>query len=85
MFYSGKNLGTFLQVLKDDILVVYRFKTLYVSQILMTIDLPPIKHQMAAIFDLSFNETLKGITSSRNEFSIKNHVEMRYYIKIYVK
>ena len=66
----------FLQVLKEDKLVVYRFKSLYVSQILMTIDLLPIKHQTAAILDLIINETLK---------SIKNQVEMRYYIKIYVK
>ena len=75
----------FLQVLKEDILGVYRFKSLYVSQILMTIDLLPIQHQMAAILDLFFNETLKVTTSFRNEFSIKNHVEMRYYIKMYVK
>ena len=54
------------------------------SQILMTIDLLPIKHQMTAIFDLFFNETLKVTTSFRNEFSIKNNVEMRYYNKIYV-
>ena len=39
---------------------------------------------MAAILDLFFNETLKATTSFRNEFSIENHVEMRYYIKIYV-
>ena len=51
----------------------------------MTIDLLPIKHQMAAILDLFFNETLKVATSFINEFSIKNHVKMRYYIKIYVK
>ena len=51
----------------------------------MTIDLLPIQHQMAAIFDLFFNETLKVTTSFRNEFSIKNHVEMRYNIKMYVK
>ena len=51
----------------------------------MTIDLLPIKHQMAAILDLFFNETLKITTSFRNELSIKNYVEMRYYIKIYVK
>ena len=51
----------------------------------MTIDLPPIKHQMAAILDLFLNETLTVTTNYRNEFSIKNHVEMRYYIKIYVK
>ena len=75
----------FLQVLKEDILGVYRFKSLYVFQILMTIDLLPIQHQMAAILDLFFNETLKVTTSFRNEFSIKNHVEMRYYIKMYVK
>ena len=75
----------FLQVLKEDILGVYRFKSLYVSQILMTIDLLPIQHQMAAILDLFFNETLKVTTSFRNEFSIKNHVDMRYYNKMYVK
>ena len=40
---------------------------------------------MAAILDLFFNETLKAATSFINEFSIKNHVKMRYYIKIYVK
>ena len=51
----------------------------------MTIDLLPIKHQMAAILDLFFNEILKGTTSFRNELSNKNHVEMKYYIKIYVK
>ena len=51
----------------------------------MTIDLLPIQHQMAAILDLFFNETLKVTTSFRNKFSIKNHVEMRYYIKMYVK
>ena len=51
----------------------------------MTIDLLQIKHQMAAILYLFFNETLKVTTSFRNEFSIENHVEMRYYIKIYVK
>ena len=43
----------------------------------MTIDLLPIKHQMAAILDLFFNETLKITTSFRNKFSNKNHVEMR--------
>ena len=46
----------------------------------MTIDLLSIKHQMAAILDLFFNETLKATTSFRNEFGIKNHVKMRYYI-----
>ena len=51
----------------------------------MTIDLLPNKHKMAAILDLFFNETLKVTTSFRNEFSIENHVEMRYYINIYVK
>ena len=51
----------------------------------MTIDLLPIKQQMAAILDLFFNETLKVTTNVRNKFSIKNHVEMRYYITIYVK
>ena len=40
---------------------------------------------MAAILDLFFTETLKVTTSFRNEFSIKNRVEMKYYIKIYVK
>ena len=48
----------------------------------MTIDLLPIKHQ---ILDLFFNEILKVTTGFRNEFSIKNHAEMRYYNKIYVK
>ena len=51
----------------------------------MTIDLLPVKNRMAAILDLFFNETLKVTTSFRNEFSIKNHVEMRYDNKIYVK
>ena len=43
----------------------------YVSQIRMTIDMLPIKPQMAAILDLFFNETLKVTDSFRNEFSIK--------------
>ena len=51
----------------------------------MTLDLLPIKHQMAAILDLFINEILKVTTSFRKESSIKNHVEMRYYIKIYVE
>ena len=38
-----------LHVLKEDIVVVYRFKSLYVSQILMAIDLLSIKHQTTAI------------------------------------
>ena len=37
-----------------------------------------------AILDLFVRETLKFTNNFRNEFSIKNHVEMRYYIKIYV-
>ena len=45
----------------------------------------PIKPQMAAILDLFFSETLKVTNSFRNEFSIKNHVKMRFYIKLYVK
>ena len=75
----------FLQVFKEDILVIYRLKSLYayVSQIRMTIDLLPIKPQMVAILNLFFNETLKVTNSLRNEFSPKNHVKMRYYIKIY--
>ena len=48
----------------------------------MTIDLLPIQHQMAAILDLFFNETLKVTTSFRNEF---RYYIMRYYIKMYVK
>ena len=36
----------------------------------MTIDLLQIKHQMAVILDLFFNETLKVTISFRNEFSI---------------
>ena len=51
----------------------------------MTLNLLPIKHQIAAILDLFFNETLKITTSFRNEFTIKNHDEMRYYIEIYAK
>ena len=51
----------------------------------MAIDLLPIKPQMVAILDLFFNENLKVSNSFRNEFSIKNHVKMKYYIKIYVK
>ena len=51
----------------------------------MTIDLLPIKHQISAILDLFFDETLKITISFRNELSIKNHVDMSYYIKIYVK
>ena len=37
----------------------------------MTIDLLPIKPQMAAILDLFFNETFKVTNSFRNEFSMK--------------
>ena len=44
----------------------------------------PMKPWMAAILDLFFSETLKVNNNFRNEFSIKNHVEMRYYIKTYV-
>ena len=84
MFLSGETLG-FLQVLKEDTLVAYRLKNFYVFQIRMTIDLLPIQPQMAAILDLFFSETLNVINSFRNECSIKNHVKMRYYIKIYVK
>ena len=50
------------------------------SQIRMTIDLLPIKHQMAAILDLFFNETLKASNSFRNEFSLKNHVKTLKYM-----
>ena len=45
----------------------------------------PIKPQMAAILDLSLNETLKVTNNFRNEFSIKSHVKMKYYNKIYGK
>ena len=62
-----------------------RFKSLYVSRKRVTIDLFPTKPQMAAILDLFFNGTLKFTDSFKNEFSIKNHVKRRYYIKIYVK
>ena len=51
----------------------------------MTIDLLPIKIQIAAILDLFFNETLKVTNGFRTEFSIINHVKIRYYIEIYVK
>ena len=40
--------------------------------------------KMAAILDFFFSETLKVINNFRNEFSIKKHVEMRYYINIYI-
>ena len=39
---------------------------------------------MATILALIFNETLKVTTSLTNEFSIENHVKMRYSIKIYI-
>ena len=84
MIRSGETWES-LQVLKEDILVIYILKSLYVSQIQMTKNLLPIKPQMAAILDLFFNETLKVTNSFRNEFGVKNYVEMRYYIKIYVK
>ena len=48
----------------------------------MKIDLLPIKSQMGAILDLFFSETLKANNRFRTKFSIKNHVSMRYYIKI---
>ena len=47
----------------------------------MTIYLLPIKPQMAAILDLFFNETFIVTNSFMHEFSIKNHVKMRYYIE----
>ena len=56
-FYQKKdvplrgNFGTFVQVLTEEILVIYRFKRLYVSQIRMTIDLLSVKIQKAAILD----------------------------------
>ena len=62
------------------LLVIYRFESLYVSRIQMTIDLLPIKHQMVAILDLFFNKTVQVTNIFINEFSIKNHVKMRYYI-----
>ena len=37
---------------------------------------------MAAILDLFFSETLKILIIFEINFSINNHVEMRYYIKI---
>ena len=39
---------------------------------------------MTAILDSFFKKTLKVTNNFRNELSIKNHVEMRYHIKIYV-
>ena len=44
----------------------------------------PMKPEMTAILDLYFTKTLKGTNNFRNELSIKNHVEMRFHIKIYV-
>ena len=43
-----------------------------------------MKLKMVAILDFFFSETLKVTNNFRNEFSIKNHVEMKYYIKKYV-
>ena len=51
----------------------------------MTLDLLPIKPQMAAILDLLFNETSTVTKIFRNEFSFENHMKMMYYIKIHVK
>ena len=52
--------------------MIYIFKNLYVvSQILMTIDLLPIKHQMATILDLFFNETLKLVLASEINSALK--------------
>ena len=82
---AQRELSDFLQVLKEDILVIYIFKRLYVSQMRMTINLLPIKPQMAAILDIFFSETLKVTNSFKNEFSNNNHVKLTYYIKIYVK
>ena len=42
----------------------------------------PMKPEMAAILDLFFSETLKILITSEMNFSINNHVEMRYYINI---
>ena len=39
---------------------------------------------MTAILDLFFKKTLKVTNNFRNGLRIKNHVEMRYHIKIYV-
>ena len=51
----------------------------------MTIDFHPIKHQMTAILDFFFSETLKITNSFKNEFSINNHVKIWHYNKIYIK
>ena len=48
-------------------------------------DLLNTQMPMVGILHLFFNETLKVTNSFRNEFSIKNHVKMWYYNKIYVK
>ena len=44
----------------------------------------PMKPYMAAILDLFLSETSKITSNFRNKFSIKNHIEMRYFFKIYV-
>ena len=62
----------------------YKTYTAHINRT-MTIDLLSIKPQMAAILDIFFNETLKVTHSFRTEFSIKNHIKMKYYIKVYVK
>ena len=41
-----------------------------------------MKPEIAAILDLFFSETFKILITSEMNFSINNHVEMRYYIKI---
>ena len=44
----------------------------------------PVKTKMAAILDVFFSVTLNVSNYFRNRFSIKTHVEIRHYIKIYV-
>ena len=68
------------------ILIIYRYKSLDLKCISNTNDNRlPIKPKMAAILDLFFNETLKVTNGFINKFSIKNHVKLRYYIKMHVK
>ena len=50
---SWKALGFFTCIKGGHIGIVYRFKSLYVPQMRMTMDLLPIKRQMAAILDFS--------------------------------
>ena len=71
MFCSGETLGLLRCIKGGHTGIIYRPKILYVSQRRMTIDLLPIKPQMAAILDVFFNETLTVSNCFINKFSKK--------------